>query len=158
MASRLPPRRASLIIAGLAVAALAIYFGWTSLTAPNTASVVSSLREAGATVIEQPSSSGSSFLHGNPHHLLVNGQNVWVYEYLAPALAELDVSGMSADGSTFKTNRGPFGSAGVVVDYIAPPHYYKMGRVIALYVGSDAETLQLLREVFGPPFAGAVTS
>ena len=114
------------------------------------------LGAAGATVSERPSSGGSSFLHGSPHHLLVNGQDVWVYEYPAPALAEVDASSISPDGSTFHTGIGPFGSV-AVVDYIAPPHFYKSGRVIALYVGSDTETLRLLREVFGPPFAGAET-
>jgi hypothetical protein len=141
------------MIAGLAVAALTVYFGWTSLTAPDTATVMDSLRAAGATVTERPSGSGFSFLHGTPHHLLVNGQDVWMYEYPAPALAEVDASGISADGSTFHTGIGPFGST-VIVDYIAPPHFYKTGRVIALYVGRDADTPRLLRQVFGPPFAG----
>lgn len=154
MSTRLPPGRTILLAAGLVVAALGVYFGWTSLTAPDSASVVRSLRAAGAAVTEQPPSEGSSFLHGSAHHLLVNGQDVWVYEYAAPALVELDVGSVSADGSTFKNNFGPFGAA-VTVDYIAPPHYYKTGRVIALYVGRDIATLRLLRQVFGPPFAGS---
>ncbi|HEX3270677.1 MAG TPA: hypothetical protein VHR15_08505, partial [Ktedonobacterales bacterium] len=144
MASRFPPRRAIALTAGFVAAALVVYVGWTSLTAPDTASVVDSLRAAGATVTERPSSGGFSFLHGSPHHLLVNGQDVWMYEYPAPALAEVDASSISADGSTFHTGIGPFGST-VIVDYIAPPHFYKTGRVIALYVGRDAETLRLLR-------------
>jgi hypothetical protein len=153
MQTRLQPGRVILLAAGLIVATLAVYLGWTSLTAPDTASVERSLRAAGAMVMEQSSSGGVSFLYGAPRHLLVNGQDIWVYEYAAPALAELDASRISADGSTFKTNLGPFGSA-VAVDYIAPPHFYKLGRVIALYVGRDAETLRLLRQVFGQPFAG----
>jgi hypothetical protein len=153
MASRLLLRRIIALTAGFVVAALVVYFGWTSLTAPDTASVVDSLRVAGAAVTERPSSDGVSFLHGTPQHLLVNGQDVWIYEYPAPALAEVDASGISADGSTFHTGIGPFGSA-AVVDYVAPPHFYKTGRVIALYVGRDTGTLRLLRQVFGPPFAG----
>jgi hypothetical protein len=153
MALRLPPRRAIVLTAVFVVAALVVYFGWMSLTAPDTASVVDSLHAAGATVTEQPSSGSFSFLHGTPHHWLVNGQDVWMYEYPVPALAEVDASGISPDGSTFHTGIGPFGSA-AVVDYIAPPHFYKAGRVIALYVGRDADTLRLLRQVFGPPFAG----
>jgi hypothetical protein len=153
MTMHLAPGRAMLLIAGLVLAALVVYIGWTSLTAPDTALVVRSLRAAGATVAEQSSGGGASFLHGSPHHLLVNGQHVWVYEYPAPALAEVDASGISADGSTYKNGIGPFGSA-VTVDYIAPPHYYKIGRVIAFYVGRDAEILRLLHQVFGPPFAG----
>jgi hypothetical protein len=141
------------MIAGFVVAALAVYVSWTSLTAPDTASVVDSLRAEGATVTERPSGTGFSFLHGTPYHLLVNEQDVWMYEYPAPALAEVDASGISVDGSTFHTGIGPFGST-VVVEYGAPPHFYKTGRVIALYVGRDAETLRLLRKVVGPPFAG----
>jgi hypothetical protein len=148
------PSRAILLVAGVAIAALVIYFAWTSLTAPDTASVVNSLRAAGATVTERESGGNFGFLHGAPHPLKVNGEDVTVFEYAAPALAEVDASGLSADGSTFHTGVGPFGSA-VIVDYIAPPHFYKTGRVIALYVGNDAATLRLLRQVLGPPFAGA---
>ncbi len=157
MLTRFSPGRAIPLVAAIFVSALAIYLGWTSLTAPDTASVVRSLREAGATVTEQTPSDGSGFLHGSAHHLLVNGQDVWVYEYAAPALAEIDASGISADGSTHRTGIGPFGSV-VTVDYVAPPHYYKTGRVIAFYVGRDAEALRLLRQVFGPPFAGDIAT
>jgi len=153
MTMRFTPGRAMLLIAGIMLAALVVYFGWTSLTAPDTASVIGSLRAAGATVTELNGGAGASFLHGSPHHLQVNGQDMWVYEYPAPALADVDASGISADGTTYKNGIGPFGSA-VTVDYIAPPHYYKTGRVIAFYVGRDADTLRLLRQVFGPPFAG----
>src|SRR5215831_9683365 len=153
MATQLSPRRPFLLIAGLVVAALVIYFVWTSLTTPDTASVVNSLRAAGATVTEREPGGSFGFLHGAPHPLKVNGEDVTVLEYAAPALAEVDASSISADGSTFHTGVGPFGST-VIVDYIAPPHFYQTGRVIALYVGSDAATLRLLRQVFGAPFAG----
>ncbi len=96
MLTRLSPGRAIPLVAAIIVSALAIYLGWTSLTAPDIASDVRSLREAGATVTEQTPSDGSGFLHGSAHHLLVNGQDVWVYEYAAPALAEIDASGISA--------------------------------------------------------------
>jgi len=157
MATRLPPRRAILLIAGFMVIALVVYFGWSSLTAPDAASVVNSLREAGATVKERDSGGSFGFLHGAPHPLTVNGEDVTVFEYAAPALAEVDASSISSDGSTFNTGIGPLGST-VIVDYIAPPHFYKIGRVIALYVADDIETLRLLREVFGPPFAGATSA
>ena len=153
MATRLSPRRAILLIAGFVVAALVVYFGWSSLTAPDTASVVNSLRAAGATVTEQPADTGDFVFHGSKHHLLVNGQNVWVYEYATPALAELDASHISPDGSTVHTGIGPFGAA-LNVDWVAAPHFYKVGRVIVEYFGSDAETLRLLRQVCGSPFAG----
>jgi hypothetical protein len=153
MASRFPPRRVVALTAGFVVAALVVYFGWTSLTAPDTASVEDSLRAAGATVTEQPPDTGTFIFHGSKHHLLVNGQDVWVYEYVTPALAELDASHISPDGSTVHTGIGPFGVT-LNVDWIAAPHFYKVGRVIVEYFGSDAETLRLLRQVCGSPFAG----
>jgi hypothetical protein len=41
----------------------------------------------------------------------------------------------------------------LVVDYAAPPHFYRVGKVIALYVGSDRAILRLLASALGPPFA-----
>ncbi|HEX3270000.1 MAG TPA: hypothetical protein VHR15_05080, partial [Ktedonobacterales bacterium] len=84
---------------------------------------------------------------------LVDGQNVWVYEYATPALADLDASNISPDGSTVHTGIGPFGAT-YDVDWIAAPHFYKIGRVIIEYFGSDAETLLLPWQVCGSPFAG----
>jgi hypothetical protein len=154
MSLRVSPRRAVALVASLVFATLAVNIVWTSLTSTDAASAVRALRMAGATVGERESGGGFSFLHGAPHPLLVNGQEVTVFEYAAPALADLDAASVSPDGSTFHTGVGPFGST-VIVDYIAPPHFYKSGRVIVLYVGQDAGILRLLRQIFGPPFAGA---
>ena len=40
------------------------------------------------------------------------------------------------------------------VDWMATPHFYRRGSLIVLYVGDDVATLQLLRDVAGPQFAG----
>ena len=40
------------------------------------------------------------------------------------------------------------------IEWLAPPHFYHKERVIVLYLGSDAQTLALLKELLGPPFAG----
>jgi len=34
------------------------------------------------------------------------------------------------------------------------PHFYKTGRIIVLYVGSDEQILTLLQSVMGAQFAG----
>jgi hypothetical protein len=34
------------------------------------------------------------------------------------------------------------------------PHFYKAGRIIALYIGSDKTIVGLLERVLGPQFAG----
>ena len=41
-----------------------------------------------------------------------------------------------------------------MVTWVAPPHFYRQGRVIVLYVGSNPNILSLLTAVLGPQFAG----
>ncbi|MCI0830660.1 MAG: hypothetical protein J4N67_11045, partial [Chloroflexi bacterium] len=53
-------------------------------------------------------------------------------------------SPLMADGSQTVTS----------VLWVAPPHYYKAGRLIALYVGSDNDVIDALQDAMGPRFAG----
>ena len=41
-----------------------------------------------------------------------------------------------------------------MISWIAPPHFYQVGRLIVFYIGSDQPTLDLLTAVLGPQFAG----
>lgn len=51
---------------------------------------------------------------------------------------------------------GPGGAPpGVHINWLAPPHFFRAGRLLALYVGSDAETLSVLRDLLGGQVAGA---
>jgi hypothetical protein len=43
----------------------------------------------------------------------------------------------------------------VIIDWIAPPHFYQYGSVIALYLGEDAATLAVLTDLCGAQFAPA---
>jgi hypothetical protein len=42
----------------------------------------------------------------------------------------------------------------VIVDWVAPPHFFLKGRVLVLYVGSDPAVLAALRAVLGAQVAG----
>ena len=64
-------------------------------------------------------------------------------------VAQDDASRISPDGSSARTSTGA-----VTVDFIGPPHLYRRGRVIVLYIGSDPAMLATLRELLGEPFAG----
>ncbi len=44
---------------------------------------------------------------------------------------------------------------GMDISWIAPPHWFLSGRVLVIYVGTDAAALDLLSELLGPQFAGA---
>ncbi len=58
--------------------------------------------------------------------------------------AEEDASNIQPDGNT-RT---------MMIEWIAPPHFFRKERVIVIYVGSDASTLALLKQVLGAQFAG----
>jgi hypothetical protein len=42
-----------------------------------------------------------------------------------------------------------------VVDWAAPPHWFRYGREIAVYVGSSSDVVDALGKVAGPQFAGS---
>ena len=107
------------------------------------ASLISALQAVGANVatgwpVEQP------FLQVPGQVLTVGGQELQVYEYADAAAAQADVAAL-ADVLA--------GKGTTMVTWVAPPHAYRAGRVIALYVGDDAATLTLLQGVLGAPVA-----
>jgi hypothetical protein len=107
-------------------------------------SLVEALRADGARVelsdtIEQP------FFPVPGKVIKVNGQDVQVFVFADAVAAQAAAATVPADGSSFKT---------MMVTWMAPPHFYQYGRIIALYVGTDAATLQRLTTRLGQPFAG----
>ncbi|MBI2860367.1 MAG: hypothetical protein HYX91_02520 [Chloroflexi bacterium] len=107
-------------------------------------SLVSALRAAGATVetageVEQP------FFAVKGRVIKVNGQDVQVFGYRDEAAAGADAAKVSPDGSSIGTT---------MVSWIAPPHFYRSGKLIALYVGQEQSTISALEGVLGPQFAG----
>ena len=107
-------------------------------------SLIDALRKAGATV-ESKEQIEQSFLSVEGTQLLVNGADVQVFEYVDEAAAQADTA-MLAD---VLAGRGT-----TMVAWVASPHAYQAGHVIALYVGDDAEVLKLLQDMLGAPFAG----
>src|SRR5215211_596192 len=98
------------------------------------ASLVAALQAAGATVetgepISQP------FFTAEGNIIKVNGADVQVFEYENTEVMETEASQVAADGGSIGTN---------MVSWMDTPHFYKTGRIIALYVGGDEATLGLL--------------
>ena len=103
-------------------------------------SLIDGLRAAGATVkVDRPFFSVPSRL------IAVDGEHVDVFEYEDAAAVEDAAGGISADG-------GSVGAA--IIDWLAPPHFYKKARLLVLYVGDDTDVMQLLEDVLGEQFAG----
>lgn len=66
-----------------------------------------------------------------------------VYAYPDAAAAAADAAAIGPDGQPATT----------MVTWIAPPHFYHQGPLLAIYLGDDPAALHLLTEVLGPPFA-----
>ena len=74
-----------------------------------------------------------------------NGESVQVFEYDSAETMESDAVLVDASGSSIGTT---------MVGWVATPHFYKKGRILVLYVGDNAEILEILEGVLGPQFAG----
>ena len=105
---------------------------------------VDTLRALGATVepvgpVTQP------FFTPEGYILKVNGADVQDFEYESEEAMESEAAQVAPDGGSIGTS---------MVSWMDTPHFYKAGRIIVLYVGSDTAILDLLEQVLGPPFAG----
>lgn len=88
-------------------------------------------------VVQQP------FFSVPGNTLDVDGQTVQVFDYADEAGAAADAAKIQPDGTVPQT----------MVNWIGTPHFYRAGRVIVLYVGSDAGVLGALMKAAGAPFA-----
>ncbi|MBN1815522.1 MAG: hypothetical protein JXA14_27060 [Anaerolineae bacterium] len=77
--------------------------------------------------------------------LRVSGHDVQVFEYPNAAAAGSEAAQVLSDGSVIGTT---------MVNWVSPPHFYRSGKLVVIYVGDDAELLALLEEVLGEQFAG----
>lgn len=119
------------------------------------ASLIDNLRKAGAAV-EPRGEVAPDFLSAKRRVITVNEGNVQVWEYENVAMAETEAALISPDGSSV---RRPGVITGVeywisCVGWIAPPHFYKAGKLIMLYVGESEAVIDALESVLGPQFAG----
>jgi hypothetical protein len=74
----------------------------------------------------------------------VNHAQVSVYEYANERAAQTEAAKISPGGDRI-------GNA--VVDWWMAPHFYQVGKLIVLYVGSERPTLALLGSILGAPCA-----
>ena len=107
-------------------------------------SLVDHLRGVGATVV--PTGSVTQPFFSVPGQAIaVNGEQVQAYEYADEEAANADAARISPDGGTI---------GNTMVEWIAPPHFYKVGQLIVLYVGMNTSLMKILEMTLGPQFAG----
>ena len=115
-----------------------------SLAVEDQASLIAALQAAGATV-EVGDSISQAFFSPEGDIINVNGADVQVFEYESVEAMENEASQVAPDGGSIGTS---------MVTWVDTPHFYKAGRIIVLYVGSDETILSFLEKVLGPQFAG----
>lgn len=136
------------LAASLAVAACtrarAPSAGRTSAAEFRCSDLVRQLRSGGFTVsavdeIQQPFFTPRALVYR------VEGNDLQVYEFPDSASAEQAAAGVGHDG----------GSVGAsMVQWMAPPHFFRKGRVIAIYLGADRGVLDRLSAMLGNQFTG----
>lgn len=77
--------------------------------------------------------------------ITVDGAEVQVFEYADATAADTEAALVAPDGGSIGTTMVPWMDA---------PHFYKVGKVIVLHVGTDTAITDLLEKVVGPQFAG----
>ena len=107
-------------------------------------SLLINLKLAGAHVqisggVDQP------FLAVKSLVIRVDGQRVDVFQYKTEEEMVGDSLKITPDGYT--VNSFP-------VSWEKPPHFFKSGRIIVLYLGDDQSVLRLLQKELGEQFAG----
>jgi len=115
-----------------------------SLVVEDQASLVAVLQTAGAT-LEVGDLITQAFFSPEGNMIKVNGADVQVFEYESAEAMENEASQVAPDGGSIGTS---------MVTWVDTPHFYKAGRIIVLYIGSDQTILGLLEKVMGPQFAG----
>lgn len=108
------------------------------------ASLIDNLRAAGVSVepegeVDQPFFSVKGMM------IKVRGEDVQVFQYSNAAAADAQAALVSPSGSAVGTTR---------LHWLGPPHFYRKGKLLVLYVGDNDGVLRTLEVVLGRQFAG----
>jgi hypothetical protein len=101
--------------------------------------LLSELRARGH-ALEGPEESEAAFLHPEPGIAYRLGERSWLHLHLFP---NEDVAQVRADSI-------PQELSNAIIDWVARPHFYRCGRVIALYLGTDEDVQQILEQQCDP--------
>ena len=77
--------------------------------------------------------------------ILVNGQDLQVFQYPSAARTNAQAALVSPDGLTVANTK---------VHWLAPPRFYKRGKLLVIYLGDDRDVSSALEATLGPQFAG----
>ena len=86
--------------------------------------------------------------------LTVNGEDIQAFEFGSAEEADAAVGGVSATELSIVTTMADGTQRASMITWAVPPHFYKAGKLVVLYVGCDGDVIDALQETMGPQFAG----
>ncbi len=86
------------------------------------------------------------FLSGDRKIMKIGKEQIDIYVYKNNKAMEKDASYIESD------NKYNNEEESVTVDWVAPPHFFKEGNIIVIYVGENIEIINSLTEIFGREF------
>jgi len=108
------------------------------------AGLIAALQATGATA-EITDTVFQDFFSPEGSIIRVNEVDIQVFEYESAEAMEGEASQVAPDGGSVGTS---------MMMWMGAPHFYKAGRIIVLYIGSDDAALNLFEAVIGQQFAG----
>jgi hypothetical protein len=109
-------------------------------------SLLSALKAAGATPeIGDPITQDFLSVEGTLINLDQAKDAFQVFEYKTTEEMEADAAKVAPDGGSVGTS---------MMNWVMPPHFFKSGRILVLYLGDNQTTLNLLEKIMGKQFAG----
>ena len=114
-----------------------------SAFAQSSKSVVRQLRANGVSV-ERIDTVSQPFFSVKAAVYRIDGGELQVYNYRSASAAAKEAGRVAPNGAI----------GGAMPRWIAPPHFFRKGRVMAIYLGSSDKALKALTRVMGPQFAG----
>ena len=101
--------------------------------------------EAAEATVRQAGEVEQAFFSVGGQLLSLDGQDVQVFEYPDAAYRQTESDQISSDGSTIGTT---------MITWVDQPNFWAKGRLIVLYVGRDAATIEMLSGILGEPLTG----
>ncbi|MCM1989936.1 hypothetical protein [Oceanirhabdus seepicola] len=92
------------------------------------------------------------FLPTTRKRMVIGEEAIDIYLYSNNKKMEKDAKNIDSGGCEY-TSTSIF-SKSVNVSWVSEPHFYKKGKLIVLYVGTNEKIISDLKDIFGEQFAG----
>lgn len=107
--------------------------------------LITKLRVQGATAHSSDERVSQPFFSVAGRIVNINGEGIQVFEYARASALNMEAKRVSSDGMTI---------GGSKPSWMAPPHFFKRGKLIVIYVGNNQTILNILKDAVGEQFAG----